>query len=128
MLSEVVTCICVRNPGGTRNRTQDLPKKGSASITCSDHWTDFVLSIEHSQECNLQLNRLVNSAMSMLTCRRSECAKIDAERRVTHIGCVVVQPLQPRKRQTLPYAWTSTAAQFVVARLWGSSGNGAGAV
>ena len=24
--------------GGTRNRTQDLPKKGSAFITSSDHW------------------------------------------------------------------------------------------
>ena len=26
--------------GGTRNRTRDLPKKGSAFITSSDHWTD----------------------------------------------------------------------------------------
>ena len=25
--------------GGTRNRTRDLPKKGSAFITSSDHWT-----------------------------------------------------------------------------------------
>ena len=39
MLSEVVTCNCVRNPGGTRNRTRDLPKKGSAFILSSDHWT-----------------------------------------------------------------------------------------
>ena len=23
----------------TRNRTRDLPKKGSAFILCSDHWT-----------------------------------------------------------------------------------------
>ena len=27
--------------GGTRNRTQDLPKKGSAFITSSDHWTIY---------------------------------------------------------------------------------------
>ena len=26
--------------GGTRNRTRDLPKKGSAFITSSDHWTN----------------------------------------------------------------------------------------
>ena len=26
--------------GRTRNRTQDLPKKGSAFITSSDHWTN----------------------------------------------------------------------------------------
>ena len=25
--------------GGTRNRTRDLPKEGSAFITSSDHWT-----------------------------------------------------------------------------------------
>ena len=25
--------------GRTRNRTRDLPKKGSAFITSSDHWT-----------------------------------------------------------------------------------------
>ena len=25
--------------GGTRNRTRNLPKKGSAFITSSDHWT-----------------------------------------------------------------------------------------
>ena len=25
--------------GGTRNRTRDLPKKGSAFILSSDHWT-----------------------------------------------------------------------------------------
>ena len=25
--------------GGARNRTRDLPKKGSAFITSSDHWT-----------------------------------------------------------------------------------------
>ena len=24
--------------GGTRNRTRDLPKKGSAFVTSSDHW------------------------------------------------------------------------------------------
>ena len=26
--------------GGTRNQTRDLPKKGSAFITSSDHWTN----------------------------------------------------------------------------------------
>ena len=44
MLSEVVTCNCVRNPGGTRNRAQDLPKKGSAFTTSSDHWTEECVS------------------------------------------------------------------------------------
>ena len=29
--------------GGTRNRTRDLPKKGSAVGTSSDHWTSFCL-------------------------------------------------------------------------------------
>ena len=34
--------------GGTRNRTRDLPKKGSAFVTSSDHWTlcaESVLSL-----------------------------------------------------------------------------------
>ena len=43
MLSEVVACNCVRNPaGGARKpepHTRDLPKKGLAFITFSDHWT-----------------------------------------------------------------------------------------
>ena len=47
--SPVVTCNCVRNPGGgTRNRTRDLPKKGSAFITSSDHWVPQLAPI---QEC-----------------------------------------------------------------------------
>ena len=33
MLSEVVTCNCVRNPGGTRNRARDLQVQGPAFIT-----------------------------------------------------------------------------------------------
>ena len=31
--------IVFETQGGTRNRTRDLPKKGSAFITSSDHWT-----------------------------------------------------------------------------------------
>ena len=31
--------LCSKPRGGTRNRTRDLPKKGSAFITSSDHWT-----------------------------------------------------------------------------------------
>ena len=33
--------------GGTRNRTRDLPKKGSAFITSSDHWTRRPLDQTH---------------------------------------------------------------------------------
>ena len=44
MLSEVVTCNHqrVQTQGGTRNRTRDLRKRGSAFITSSDHWTEWV--------------------------------------------------------------------------------------
>ena len=42
--------------GGTRNRTQDLPKKGPAFITSSDHWTESVLAesgcLPHEQVCS----------------------------------------------------------------------------
>ena len=31
--------LCSKPRGGTRNRTRDLPKKGSAFITSSHHWT-----------------------------------------------------------------------------------------
>ena len=31
--------LCSKPRGGTRNRARDLPKKGSAFITSSDHWT-----------------------------------------------------------------------------------------
>ena len=31
--------LCSKPGGGTRNRTRDLPKKGSAFIPSSDHWT-----------------------------------------------------------------------------------------
>ena len=31
--------IVFETQGGTRNRTQDLPEKGSAFILSSDHWT-----------------------------------------------------------------------------------------
>ena len=31
--------IVFETQGGTRNRTRDLPKKGSAFIMSSDHWT-----------------------------------------------------------------------------------------
>ena len=31
--------LCYETQGGTRNRTRDLPKRGSAFITSSDHWT-----------------------------------------------------------------------------------------
>ena len=31
--------LCSKPRGGTRNRTRDLPKKRSAFITSSDHWT-----------------------------------------------------------------------------------------
>ena len=33
--------------GGTRNRTRDRPKKGSAFITSSDHWTLMCTSVVH---------------------------------------------------------------------------------
>ena len=36
--------LCSKPGGGTRNRTRDLPKKGSAFITSSDHWTNFCWS------------------------------------------------------------------------------------
>ena len=51
MLSEVVTCIVFETQGGTRNRTRDpaetLPKKGSAFILSSDHWTYLCSEAEH---------------------------------------------------------------------------------
>ena len=34
--------------GGTRNRTRDLPKKGSAFITSSDHWTVCCSVTDHA--------------------------------------------------------------------------------
>ena len=34
--------------GGTQNRTRDLPKKGSAFITSSDHWTELDVDIDVS--------------------------------------------------------------------------------
>ena len=38
--------------GGTRNRTRDLPKKGSAFITSSDHWTAVAGMAGHQmQQC-----------------------------------------------------------------------------
>ena len=46
MLSEVVTRNCVRNPGGHAESTRDLPNKGSAFTTSSNHrtkwWADTI--------------------------------------------------------------------------------------
>ena len=33
--------LCSKPQGGTRNRTRDFRKKGSAFNLSSDHWTDF---------------------------------------------------------------------------------------
>ena len=37
--------LCSKPRGGTRNRTRDLPKKGSAFITSSDHWTNLMCAL-----------------------------------------------------------------------------------
>ena len=37
--------LCSKTQGGTRNRTRDLPNKGSAFITSSDHWTLVVMVV-----------------------------------------------------------------------------------
>ena len=49
--------LCSKPRGGTRNRTRDLRKKGSAFITSSDHWTNVQWScpvmpvLTCSQQC-----------------------------------------------------------------------------
>ena len=35
--------LCSKPRGGTRNRTRDLPKQGSAFIMSSDHWTTWCM-------------------------------------------------------------------------------------
>ena len=48
--------------GGTRNRTRDLPKKGSAFITSSDHWTVCVRIRRGSYDKQLEQFQLVSAA------------------------------------------------------------------
>ena len=41
--------------GGTRNRTRDLPKKGSAFITSSDHWTSMSAPVRRGAVADARL-------------------------------------------------------------------------
>ena len=54
--------------GGTRNRTRDLPKKGSAFILSSDHWT-LNAGVPRVTMAPLMLQQILTQFVFYLRCR-----------------------------------------------------------
>ena len=80
--------------GGTRNRTRDLPKKGSAFITSSDHWTG-VLATARFERAPRRTAALTQRVCALGT---SSCSAWILSQRSCLVSRLRCAPASPRPR------------------------------